>query len=436
MPLSEAERELISTEAGRNPLPKPIHWIGWTEALYRLSLKRRQIAGWVAVGFLLSAFVGYRYPKYESTVQIMPPDSGSGSSGLAAILPALTKSPGLAGLAGDFLGTKSSSAVLIKVLQSRTVCKELIEQFDLQKIWGIKYEEDTCLKLGKRTDIADDKKSGVITLSVRDRNKDLAQNLANAYVVKLNEAMTRVSNTAAGHEREFVEKRLADEKATLEQAEQQFSQFASSNMALDVPEQTKVTVEAAARLQGELIATRAQLEALKQTYTPENIRVKSAQAHVNELERELGRINSGRPSTSATQDASNPYPSVKTLPLLGTKWADLYRETKIHETVVELLTQQYELARIQEAKDTPTAKILDAASTPEHKRPNGILIALEGTFLFALLAAVGYLLKDWWDRWDRDDPRRVLLSYVFSPWRIFLRRGVFKRRMAKTDEMS
>jgi capsule polysaccharide export protein KpsE/RkpR len=239
------------------------------------------------VGFLLSAFIGYRYPKYESTVQIMPPDGGSGSSGLAAILPALTKSPGLAGLAGDFLGTKSSSAVLIKVLQSRTVCKELIDQFDLQKLWDIKYEEDTCLKLGKRTDIADDKKSGVITLSVHDRNKDLAQNLANAYVVKLNEAMTKVSNTAAGHEREFVEKRLADEKATLEQAEQQFSQFASSNMALDVPEQTKVTVEAAARLQGELIATRAQLEALKQTYTPENIRVKSAQAHVNELERDF-----------------------------------------------------------------------------------------------------------------------------------------------------
>jgi capsule polysaccharide export protein KpsE/RkpR len=435
MPLSEAERELISREAGRNPLPK-VHWTGWTDALYRLSLKRRQIAGWVAIGLILSSYVGYRYPKYESTVQIMPPDSGGGSSGLAAILPALTKSPGLAGLAGDFLGSKSSSAVLIKVMQSRTVCKELMDQFHLQEIWKLDYEEDTCLKLGKRTDIADDKKSGVITLTVHDRNKDLAQNLATAYVVKLNEAMTRVSNTAAGHEREFIEKRLADEKEKLEQSEQQFSQFASSNMALDVPEQTKVTVEAAARLQGELIAARAQLEALKQTYTPENIRVKSAQAHVNELERELGRINSGRSSTATTQDASNPYPSVKNLPILGTRWADLYRENKIHETVVELLTQQYELARIQEAKDTPTAKILDEASTPERRRPNGILIAVAGTLLFALLACVGYLLKDWWDRWDRDDPRRVFLSYVLNPWRIFFRRGVFTRRMAKNDEMS
>lgn len=436
MPLSEAERELISREASGSQLPKPTLWLGWTEALYRLSAKRRQIAWWVAVGFLLSAFVGYRYPKYESTVQIMPPDGGGGSSGLAALLPALTKSPALAGLAGDLMGSKSSTGVLIKVLQSRRVCKELIDEFHLQELWKIPYEEDTCLKLGKRTDIVDDKKSNVIAITVREHDKDLAQKMANAYVAKLNTVMTQVSNTAASNEREFVEKRLADEKGKLEQAEQQFSQFASANMALDVPEQTKVTVEAAARLQGELIATRAQLEALKQTYTPENIRVKSAQAHVNELERELARINSGRPSTSTAQDATNPYPSVKSLPLLGTKWADLYRETKIHETVVELLTQQYELARIQEAKDTPTAKILDPASKPEHKRPSGVMIALGGTLLFAILACVGYLLKDWWDHWDQDDPRRMFISYVLAPWRIFSKRSIFSRRVAKTDQMS
>jgi capsule polysaccharide export protein KpsE/RkpR len=409
--------------------------LGWTEAFYRLWLKRGRIGRWVLLGFLLSLFVGYKYPKYESTVQIMPPDSGS--SGLAALLPAITKSPGLAGLAGDFLGTKSTSAVLIRVLQSRSVCRDLMRKFNLQAEWGIKYEEDTCLKLAKRTEIADDKKSGVVSITVREHKKDLAQNLANAYVDELNTVMTRVANTAAGNEREFIEKRLTDEKAKLQEAEQQFSQFASTNMALDVPEQTKVTVEAAARLQGELIATRAQLEALKQTYTAENIRVKSAQAHVNELERELFRINSGRASTGGTQD-SNPYPSVKSLPLLGTKWADLYRETKIHETVVELLTQQFEIARIQEAKDTRTAKVLDQASTPEHQRPSAVLLVIAGTFGFTILACVGYLLKDWWDHWDPDDPRRILMGHVLQgiPGRRIFKRGNFTRQTAKTDQMS
>src|SRR4051812_13920049 len=106
MPLSEAEREVINKEANGSQLPKPTQWLGWTEALYRLWLKRGRIGRWVLLGLLISLFVGWRYPKYESTVQIMPPDGGP--SGLAALLPALTKSPGLAGLAGDFLGTKST----------------------------------------------------------------------------------------------------------------------------------------------------------------------------------------------------------------------------------------------------------------------------------------------------------------------------------------
>src|SRR5258708_5746274 len=203
--------------------------------------------------------------------------------------------------------------------------------------------------------------------------------------------MAKVSTSAARRERIFIEQRLADENSNLQDAERQFSQFASTNMALDVPEQTKVTVEAATRLQGELIASKAQLEGLKQPYTEENIRVRSVQAHVSELERELAKINSGRAPN--VQDPTNPYPSVKNLPLLGVKWADLYRQTKTRETVVELLTQQYEMARIQEAKEITSVKVLDPASTPERRSPSWELVMSLGTMLSALLACLGYIIK-------------------------------------------
>src|SRR5579859_2612851 len=425
MPLSEAEREVITREAEANRLPKPTQWTGWTDAFYRLWLQRRRIGRWILVGLLLSGFLAWRYPKFESTVQIMPPDGGP--SGLAALLPALSKAPGFANM-GDLMGAKTTGAVFMKVLASRTVSDQLIDKFDLRKRWGLNYMEDARMKLAKRTEIGDDKKSGVIAISVRDRDPQLAMALANGYVEQLDSVMARVSTSAARRERIFIEQRLADENKSLQEAEQQFSQFASANMALDVPEQTKVTVEAAARLQGELIATRAQLEGLKQTYTEENIRVKSAQAHVNELERELGKINSGR--ASGVQDPTSPYPSVKNLPLLGVKWADLYRNTKIRETVVELLTQQYEMARIQEAKEIPTVKVLDAASNPERKRPSWLVILAGGTLFFTFLACSGYLLKDRWDHWNHDDPRRMLLAQVFQsgPGRL-----IFTRRAAKPD---
>jgi capsule polysaccharide export protein KpsE/RkpR len=430
MPLSEAEREVITREAEASRLPRPTQWTGWTDAFYRLWLQRRRIALWVLVGFLLSGFLAWRYPKFESTVQIMPPDGGP--SGLAALLPALSKSPGFANL-GDLMGAKTTGAVFMKVLSSRTVSDDLIEKYHLRERWGLNYMEDARMKLAKRTDIADDKKSGVIAISVRDRNPQLAKDLATGYVEELDTVMARVSTSAARRERIFIEQRLADENKSLQDAEQQFSQFASANMALDVPEQTKVTVEAAARLQGELIATRAQLEALKQTYTEENIRVKSAQAHINELERELGKINSGRAAAPAAQDPSNPYPSVRNLPLLGVKWADLYRNTKIRETVVELLTQQYEMARIQEAKEIPTVKVLDDASSPERKQPSWLLILLGGTLFFTFLACSGYLMKDLWDHWNHDDPRRILIAQILQsgPGRL-----IFTRRTAKPDRMS
>lgn len=435
MPLSEAEREVLRSEANGTALPQPSpKWLGWTDAVYQLWLQRRGIARWAALAFVLSIPVAWHYPKYESTAQIMPPDS-AGSS-LASIVPAaISKSPGLMGLAGDLMGVKSNGAVFAKVLQSRTVADHLIDRFDLRKKYHLSRWEDTRTKLFSRTVIVEDKKSGIITVSFQDHDAGLATAITNAYVEELGSVLANVSTSAARRERIFIEQRLADENKNLQDAEQQFSQFASTNMALDVPEQTKVTVEAAARLQGELIASKAQLEGLKQTYTEENIRVKSVQAHVNELERALAKINSGR--TAGVQDPTSPYPSVKNLPLLGVRWADLYRNTKIRETVVELLTQQYEMARIQEAKEIPSVRVLDPASIPETRRPSWLVILLGGTMVGVMLACMGYFLKNWWERWNQDDPRRMLIVQVFGGGRrMNSLRGILQRRAGKPEETS
>src|SRR6185312_11187110 len=124
-----------------------------------------------------------------------------------------------------------------------------------------------------------------------------------------------------------------------------------------------------------------------QVYTPENTRVKTVQAKINELERSLAQMNTG--SQQASASASNPYPSVKNLPLVGVQWTDLYRSTKIHETVYELLTQQYEVARIQEARELPTVKVLDKATVPEKRHPSISLVAAWGTIASILLACLG-----------------------------------------------
>jgi len=398
-------------DASRIETPSP--WNEWLAAFDYLWFKWLKIALWAAVGLAFSIVLAFRICKYPATVQLMPPDGSSSGSLAELALPSILKSPGLsglAGMAGDLLGVKSTDALFIKVLQSRTVEDDLVDRFDLRTHYHKKYWEDAREKLESNTAIAEDKKSGVISVTVRDRDPQFAAVLVRSYVEALDHVMAQVSTSSARRERIFIEQRLAEEKKALNDAEQKFSQFSSSNMTLNVPEQTRVMVEASARLQGELIAARSELEGLQQVYTPENTRVKTLQARVDELQRELARLNTG--NAGGGTSPSNPYPSIKNLPLVGVAWTDLYRNTKIHETVYELLTQQYEVARIQEAREIPTVKLLDKPVVPEKRHPSIALVAIVGTLISIVLACIGLLLQRWWNTWDPDDPRRLALTRI------------------------
>lgn len=390
------------------------HWNRYLDAFDYLWSRRLNVALWAAAGLIFSIVLAFRICKFPATAQLMPPESGSSGSLAQLAMPAILKSPGLAGLAGmagDVLGGKSTGALFIKVLQSRTVEDNLINRLDLRKHYHRTYFEDTRAKLESNTLIAEDKKSGVITITVRDRDPQFAAAVASAYVDELDHLMSQVATSAARRERIFIEQRLAEEKKVLDDAEEKFSRYSSSSMALNIPEQTRVMVEASARLQGELIAARAEMQGLQEIYTPENTRVRTVQARINELERQLARLNTGTQETG-TKSSTNPYPSIKNLPIVGLEWTDLYRNTKIHETVFELLTQQYEVARIQEARELPTVKVLDKPMVPEERHPSILSVALVGTILSILLASIGLLIQRSWQSWDPDDPRRLLLARV------------------------
>src|SRR5260370_31347885 len=111
-------------------------------------------------------------------------------------------------------------------------------------------------------------------------------------------------------------------------------------------------VESAAILQGQLIAAQSELQGLKQIYTNNNVRVREVSARIQELQRQLDKMG-GRgiadPGPASPQSESL-YPSIRKLPLLGLTYSDLYRRTKIQETVYETLSQPLELAKGNEGK--------------------------------------------------------------------------------------
>jgi capsule polysaccharide export protein KpsE/RkpR len=373
---------------------------------------------WTLAGTALSALLTIRMCKFEGTVQIMPPDApGSGGSMASMALPMLMKSPALSslsGMASDMLGVKSTGSLFAKVMQSRTVEDNLIDHYQLRERYGKKYWEDARKILQNSTTVTEDKKSGVISVVVRDRDPKLASDLAAAYIKELDQLISRTSTSAAGRERAFIEQRLKEEKAALDESQQRFSQFSSNSMALDIPQQTRVMVESAARLQGEMIASRAELQGLEQIYTAENPRVRTLRSRVNELQRAMDQLNGASTGKPAAKDGtSSPYPSVKKLPIVGLEWTNLYRDAKIHETIYETLTQQFEMARIQEARELPTVKLLDQAVVPEKRHPSPKLVTAIGALLSGLLACVGLLWQYNWLKRSPDDPWRMLLATAF-----------------------
>jgi uncharacterized protein involved in exopolysaccharide biosynthesis len=413
--LTQSNAEIIPSEKREHGLPREravtIQRLVWG--------KRRFVVRSTVAGLLLSTLIAFSIPKrFQSTARLMPPDQGSSGMGLAMLAASGGIGAQFGSVAGDLLGLKSSSDLFIGVLQSRTVQDDLINKFDLKKVYSEKRMEDAREDLDKRTDLSADRKSGIITIQVVDNNPKRAAAMAGEYVNELNLVVTQLNTSSARRERVFLEDRLAQVKQDLESAEKSFSEFASKNTALDIPEQGKAMIEAAATLEGQLIAAQTELQGLKQMYSDGNVRVRATQARVDEIQRQLQKLDGKVDDRTGQvergdQGGQSMYPSIRQLPLLGVSYADLYRTSKVQETVFETLTQEYEVAKVQEAKETPSVKVLDPPDIPEKKSfPPRLLIMALGTML-AIAASVTWVLgKQTWNQVEPGDPQKVLAQEI------------------------
>src|SRR6201993_3568358 len=329
---SEVEPELIaaSPEEERRAIERlRILWDHRT-VLYR----------WAVIGLAASTVIAFLIsPRYTTTTRLMPPDQAG--QGLATMVAALGKSTELGSLGTEMFGIKTSGDLFVGVLRSQTVQDALVNKFDLRKQYGEKRYEDARRRLENRTDITSDRKSGIITIRVSDTNPQRVAEMGREYVEQLNHVVITLDTSSAHRERVFLESRLKEVQQDLESAEKDFSQFASKNAALDVKEQGRAMIGAAGTLEGQLIAAETEMEGLRQIYTANNVRVRSLQARIAEYKRQLqkmggqsGNLTAGSESGTGGQ-SQDLVPSIRQLPILGVAWSDLYRRTKVEETVFE-----------------------------------------------------------------------------------------------------
>jgi len=374
-----------------------------------LWVKRRTVLGIVVAGTLLSVLYAFLLPvMYTSTTTLMPPDTSSANSNLMGLLSAT----GSAGSA--LLGAKSSGAQFVGILRSRTVQESLVKRFNLDHYYKVRFDEDACKRLVAHTSVLVDDKSGIIAISVTAGNPALASNIAQGYVEELDHVVTNNSTSAAHRERVFLEGRLKEIKQDLDSSSKALSQFSTKNRTIDVPSQAKAMMEAGLKLQADLAVARSDLAGLRQAYSEDNIRVRTASAHVEELQRQMDKITGqSQENSSEAHTNQSSYPSLEALPELGLTYADLERKVVVEESLWEALTKQYETAKVQEAKEIPTVRILDVADVPQHKSaPARTAIVILGIMASLFVACIFVLGANTWENISDQDERKKLVTEI------------------------
>lgn len=398
----------------------------WTERIAFLWERRGLLRKVAAVVFMLSLLVACVWPKsYKSSTSVMPPGNSGMSTAMFAALAgrSLGGLNGLGSLAGSFLGVNNATAVYVDLLRSGTINGEIVDRFNLKSVYGKRYRMDALKTLARHVTVQDDKKSGVITIVVEDRDPQRARDIAAAYLDGLNRLLNRTSSSSARQERIFVERRLSQARHDLQQAQLALSEFSSTHGTIDLKEQARAEVTSGATLQAQILIEESNIDSMRKVYGDDNIHLRAAEARVAALRTQMKRI-AGSSAPLADNDDDTPpndsiAPPLRQLPRLAVPFADRYREVQIQEKLFELLTEQFEMARINEAKDVPVLSVIDSPGIPEKKSfPPRALMTLALWLGVMVLVCAGMLASAHLHE-HRDDEhfalaRRIAMSLIPS----------------------
>jgi tyrosine-protein kinase Etk/Wzc len=336
---------------------------------------------WLIVGLpivvaILAAGISFLLPNiYTATTKIMPPQQGQ--SGAAAMLAQLG---GLAGLAGGVAGIKSPNDLYIGMLKSRTVADSLIGRFNLHMHYDEEYQSKTRKRLEKQTTVLGGK-DGIISIEVDDRDPKLAAELANAYVDELHKLTKILAVTEASQRRLFFEHQLQEARRNLSQAESTARQALERGGLVQVEGQGRAMIENTARLRAQITVKEVQIGAMRTYATDMNADLKLAQRELESMQRELARVEGVTPGPSEKSRPGGPS---------GVGNIEALRNVKYFETIYELFARQYEIAKIDEAKDWPVVQVMDKAEIPDRKSKPKRLLIVALTFLVGLIAALSW----------------------------------------------
>jgi uncharacterized protein involved in exopolysaccharide biosynthesis len=385
-------------------LPELLAWIGEG---------KRPIAAVSAAAALISLVVALLLPNvFTARATLLPPGSQQ-QSGSAAALAALGALGGLGGLGG--LGAKTPDELYVALLKSDTVQRALVERFDLAKRWDLKTYEQLRREFGKYVRISAEKKSGLISVEVDDEDPAFAARFANAYDDEITRLLGRLAVSEAQSRRVYFEKQLKETREHLVAAELGLRKVMETSGVIVLDKQAEALITGAARLQAQIAEREVALSVLRRSATEKNPDVQRMSAELAAMRDELGRME----SSPANDKASPLNMPVNKLSEASVEYVRARRELKIQEALLEAMIRQYEIAKLDEAKEGPLLQVVDVAVPPDRKsKPMRSLIVLASTLLAALAASAWAVWRGYRRLANEADPEAAQAwTRVGQAWR-------------------
>jgi tyrosine-protein kinase Etk/Wzc len=369
------EKQVIATAPEQSAVENAVNFI---DILIVFAKHKRIILGVPLLAAVAALAVSFALPNsYQASTKLLPPQQAQ--SGAAALLAQLG---GPAGAVAGVTGLKGPNDLYLGMLKSRTIADKLIKKFELNKVYNTNSPEEARKSLAENTVITSGK-DGLITIDVEDRDKKLVAPLANAYVDELLKLTKVFALTEASQRRMFFERQLELSKNNLATAEMTLKGALDTHGVISVDSDSRAIVETVGRLRAQISAKEIQLSSMQAFVTTSNPDYKRAQEELISLRTELSKLENGRP---AVEGQGKPAGDKQ----IGLENIKILRDVKYHQMLYELLSKQYELARLDEAKDTSVIQVLDSAIEPERKfKPRRAIIILLSAAL-AFCAAVAW----------------------------------------------
>ena len=365
--------------------------VGIIDVLLVLAIHKRLILGLPALTAVVSIVVALLLPRYYTgTTKILPPQQTQSTS---AVLAQLGNLAGLTGAAAA-AALKNPNDLYVGMLKSRTIADNLIERFDLNKLYESDYQSETRKRLAKETTITAGK-DGIITIQVDDRDPKRSADLANGYVEELFKLTKVLAVTEASQRRLFFERQMNEAKNNLVRSQIAARQAIDKGGIIQVEGQGRTLLEMTARLRAQITVKEIQVGVMRSYATAQNPELQRNQQELDIMKRELERIEGN------SAGKSNPGKvSEEGIDNLG-----LLRDMKYYEATYDLLVKQYEIAKIDEAKDSALIQVMDRAIEPDRKTgPKRSLIVLLWTLVAGVLAVLIAFIKEALAK-AKDDPR-------------------------------